>query len=126
LNDDPYEQLAIALDRLPNGFPRTPSRTEIQLLKWIFSPDEALLAGKLTGKMESIDVIADRVDLDPGELNKKLKQMAKRELIEYDSEAKKPKYSWLPLLLASLKLRENKWIIHSLIFLINIWLMEVP
>lgn len=98
MNDDPYEQLAIALDRLPNGFPRTPSRTEIQLLKWIFSPDEALLAGKLTGKMESIDVIADRVDLDPVELNKKLKQMAKRELISYDSEAKKPKYRLAPFI----------------------------
>jgi len=52
MNDDLYEQLAIALDRLPNGFPRTPARTEIKLLKWIFSPEEALLASQLTGTME--------------------------------------------------------------------------
>ena len=37
MNDDLYEQLAIALDRLPNGFPRTPERTEIKLLKFHFT-----------------------------------------------------------------------------------------
>jgi len=31
-----YEQLALALDRLPNGFPRTGSGVEIQILEQIF------------------------------------------------------------------------------------------
>jgi len=98
MNDDPYEQLTIALDRLPNGFPRTPARTEIQLLKRIFSPDEALLASQLTGKMESIDVISKRVGKDPEELNQKLKQMAKHELVLYDSGEKKPQYRLAPFI----------------------------
>jgi hypothetical protein len=41
LNDLIYERLAEALDRLPNGFPRTSSNVEIRLLKKIFSPEEA-------------------------------------------------------------------------------------
>ena len=52
------EQLADALDRLPNGFPRTASNVEIAILKKIFSPEEALLASQLGGDMEPIDVIA--------------------------------------------------------------------
>jgi len=41
---DIYERLADALDRLPNGFPRTASNKEIRILKKIFSPEEASLA----------------------------------------------------------------------------------
>src|SRR4030042_6456661 len=52
-NDLVYEHLAEALDRLPNGFPRTASNVEIRLLKKIFSPEEALFAGQLTGSHES-------------------------------------------------------------------------
>lgn len=31
--NDIYDQLADALDRLPNGFPRTPSNVEVRILK---------------------------------------------------------------------------------------------
>jgi electron transport complex protein RnfB len=58
-----YEQLAKALDKLPNGFPQTPSRTEILILKKIFSTDEASLASQLSGSMEPVDAIARRVGL---------------------------------------------------------------
>lgn len=44
---DVYEQLADALDRLPNGFPKTASRVEIQILEKICSPEDAALAGQL-------------------------------------------------------------------------------
>ena len=36
ISDHVYEQLADALDRLPNGFPRTPTGVEIRILKKIF------------------------------------------------------------------------------------------
>ena len=51
------EQLADALDRLPNGFPRTASNVEIIILKKIFSPEEASLVSQLDSDMEPIDVI---------------------------------------------------------------------
>ena len=57
--DDVYERLAEALDKLPNGFPRTPSNVEIAVLKKIFSPEEASLASQLRGEMEPLEVLAE-------------------------------------------------------------------
>ena len=60
---DDIERLIDALDRLPNGFPRTPSRVELRLLAKMYSPEEAWLAGQLSGEMEPVDAIAARVGL---------------------------------------------------------------
>ena len=38
---DVYENLRAHLDRLPAGFPRTPTGLEIRILKRLFTPDEA-------------------------------------------------------------------------------------
>ena len=81
LGEEVYEQLAKALDRLPNGFPRTPSNVEIRLLKKIFSLDEALLASQLGGSMEPLDAIAERVGLSAEEAGTKLGEMAQRGLL---------------------------------------------
>jgi ferredoxin len=82
-----YEQLAKALDGLPNGFPRTPSNVEIQVLKKILSPEEAKLAGQLKGSMEPVDVIAKRIGLSAEETRQKLTGMAKRGLVwHYDKD----------------------------------------
>ena len=40
MSETAYEHLARALDMLPNGFPRTESGVEIQILKKILSPEE--------------------------------------------------------------------------------------
>ncbi len=58
MTDDVYEKLADALDRLPNGFPRTPSNVELRILKKIFSPEDAALASQMTGTYESIKEIS--------------------------------------------------------------------
>jgi electron transport complex protein RnfB len=81
LPDDVYEQLSDALNRLPNGFPRTPSGVEIKLLKKIFSSEEASIAARLTGSMESVDKIAERIGLSAGELQAKLMKMSERGLL---------------------------------------------
>lgn len=79
--DDVYEKLSDALNRLPNGFPRTLSGVEIKLLKKIFSPEEASIAARLTGSMESVDKIAERMRLSTGELRLKLVKMSERGLL---------------------------------------------
>jgi len=77
MSDECYENLADALDRLPNGYPRTPSNIEVSILKKIFSPDEAWLAGQLSGEMELTSVIAARAELKEEETTERLKKMAK-------------------------------------------------
>ena len=85
MSDHVYERLAQALDRLPNGFPRTPSNVEIQLLRKIFSSEEASLASQLGGSMESVDIITKRIGLSTEETEARLTKMAKRGLLWYDS-----------------------------------------
>lgn len=94
--NDPYEQLADALDRLPNGFPRTPSNVEIAILKRIFSPEEASLASQLCGDMEPIDVIAERVGLPGKEARTRLMKMARRGFVWFDKQAGKPRFRLAP------------------------------
>lgn len=67
---DVYEQLADALDRLPNGFPKTASRVEIQILEKIFSPEDAALAGQLGGSLEPVEEIAKRIGLPAEDTSK--------------------------------------------------------
>ena len=78
---DPYEALAAALDRLPNGFPRTPSRVELRLLARLAAPEEAALAALMGREAEPFEVIAARAGLEPDTARRRLMEMAKRGLV---------------------------------------------
>lgn len=78
---DVYEQLSAHLDRLPAGFPKTPSGVEIRILKRLFTPEEARLAQLLTLRPEGVDRIAKRAGMEPEELGEKLLEMSRKGLI---------------------------------------------
>jgi H+/Na+-translocating ferredoxin:NAD+ oxidoreductase subunit B len=82
-----YEHLADALNKLPNSFPRTKSNIEITLLKKIFLPEEARLAGQLGGTAEPVSVIAQRVELTEEETANRLKTMMERGLVWGNADA---------------------------------------
>ncbi len=83
-----YEELAAALDRLPNGFPATPSGIEIEILKRIFSPEQAFIASQMGMAWETIEAIAAHTGLDPTLVREHLAQMARRGLVwGYESDA---------------------------------------
>ena len=96
LSDQVFERLAEALDRLPNGFPRTSSNAEIKLLKKIFSPGEASLASQLGRSMESVDAIAKRAERSVEEVETKLMEMAERGLLWYQKEMGKSFFRLAP------------------------------
>ena len=98
MTDEIYERLADALDRLPNGFTRTPGRVEIQILKKIFSQDEAALAGQLTGKMESAGQIAQRAGLPLSDVTRQLAQMVKRGLVWLERQDGKMRFRLAPFI----------------------------
>jgi len=81
MTDEAYDRLADALDRLPNGFPRTESGVELEVLKWIFTPEEAGIAGMLGREMESYTDIAEKIGLDPEAAKEKLSAMAKKKTL---------------------------------------------
>jgi ferredoxin len=84
---DVYERLADALDALPAGFTRTPSRTEIELIKIVFTYDEAALAGQLTRTPETAAEIAGRVGLDEDKVTVLLESMIPRRMVRADTLA---------------------------------------
>lgn len=99
MTDDVYEHLADTLDRLPSGFPRTPSNIEISLLKKIFTPEEAWLAGQLCGDMESIEMIAERSGLSVEEAIERLKEISKRGLVWSDTQNGKTRFRLAPFVI---------------------------
>jgi Pyruvate/2-oxoacid:ferredoxin oxidoreductase delta subunit len=90
MSDLVYEQLADALDKLPNGFPRTPSRVEISILKKIFSPEEAALACQLGGTYEPLDNLAKRNGLPVDQTRRQLLKLVRRGVLWLDKEDGRP------------------------------------
>lgn len=84
MEKDVYERLAAALDRLPNGFPRTSSGVEIRILKKIFSPEEASIASQLNRSWEPLEALAKRIRLDVENAGEKMKMMYERGLLRYE------------------------------------------
>ena len=82
MNDEHiYEALAVHLDRLPAGFPRTPTGVEMRILRRFFTPEEAALAPLLSMKPEAPSAIAARCGLETEELAEKLEAMARKGLL---------------------------------------------
>lgn len=76
-----YESLAVHLDRLPAGFPRTSTGVEMRILRRLFSPEEAALAQLLGLKPETPGEIAVRKEMNEAELAESLEKMALKGLI---------------------------------------------
>ena len=96
MSEQVYEQLADALDKLPNGFPRTAAGIEIRILKKIFSPDEAALACQLGGSFESIDGFAGRNGLAKGETRRRLLNLVRRGMLWLERVDGKPSVRLAP------------------------------
>jgi len=84
---DVYERLADAMDALPSGFTRTPSKLESELCKIVFTYEEASLAGQLTRTPETAAEIAKRVGLNEEEVTVLLESMGPRRMVRADTLA---------------------------------------
>jgi electron transport complex protein RnfB len=72
--DDVYRKLREKLDMFPIGFPESDDAYEI--LKTLYSPEEAELALRLPMLNKSLNDLAAEIDEDPKELQEKLDSMA--------------------------------------------------
>lgn len=98
MDDHVYEELAEALNKLPNGFPRTSSNVEIRILKKIFTPDEASIASQLGRTAETADSLAKRIGLSPESAEEKLKNMAERGLLRHQKTKEKSMFRLAPFI----------------------------
>jgi electron transport complex protein RnfB len=62
-HDGLYKELAEALGNLPEGFPRVPSGIEVEIIKRIFTPEEAQLGRVMSEKFETADEIAKKAGM---------------------------------------------------------------
>ncbi|MBU4315662.1 MAG: 4Fe-4S binding protein [Proteobacteria bacterium] len=92
MTEDVYKRLRVFLDRLPAGFPETPTGVEIKLLKKMFTPEQAALTLQLKSEPETVPEIAGRTGLDQKQLAEDLEQMAKDGLIFRIREGEVRKY----------------------------------
>jgi Na+-translocating ferredoxin:NAD+ oxidoreductase subunit B len=76
-----YERLAEHLNRLPAGFPRTPSGVEMRILRRLFTPEEADLATRLSLKPQTPAEVSVDADLPPAEVAQRLQEMSRKGLI---------------------------------------------
>jgi ferredoxin len=81
MSEDVYTRLREFMDKLPAGYPETPTGVEIKILKKLWTPDEAELTMKLKNEPEEVSAIAGRTGMDEGELAEKLEAMAQKGII---------------------------------------------
>ena len=96
MSDDAYNRLADALDALPNGFPRTDSNVEVDILKRVATPEQAHLASQLGRELESVDALAGRMGRPVGDLRKQLMEMVKRGLVWFEKREGKAHFRLAP------------------------------
>lgn len=123
MTDEIYEKLADALNRLPNGFPRTPANTEILILKRIFSESEATIASQLSSTMESIETIAKKVDLPFEKATTMLSNMAHRGFLWFSKKSGEPRFRLAPFIVGIYEAQiEN--LDHDLAHLVEQYMMD--
>jgi ferredoxin len=81
MGNENYERLAKALEALPGGFPETPSRVELHLLKKAFTEEEAELAGCMSRNYETVSEVASRIPIPEGKVKSLLNNLLPRRLI---------------------------------------------
>jgi hypothetical protein len=67
---DIYEKVRQRLDMFPQGFPKTTSGVELEILRRLFSPEEGEIMLALRPSAEPASMVAARVSRDAEEIEK--------------------------------------------------------
>ncbi|MBD3194989.1 MAG: 4Fe-4S dicluster domain-containing protein [Candidatus Lokiarchaeota archaeon] len=79
-----YDELRSHLDKLPSGYPKTDSKVEIEILKELFTPEEAYIASRLSFFPQKIKQLIRKLDnntLEMDDLERTLNRMLEKGLI---------------------------------------------
>ncbi|MFX1574399.1 MAG: ATP-binding protein [Promethearchaeota archaeon] len=106
-----YRTLQEHLDKLPIGFPSTKSGIELKLLQYLFTPEEAKVATKLSFTYEPLKVIYKRID-DPNitseELEGLLENSVKKGAIHYKQKGEEKLYANAMLIIGIFEYQVNR------------------
>jgi len=101
MSDEAYRKLAEALDRLPFGFPPTDSGIELEILKIMFTPEEAETAAELSEAWETAEEVAPRVGAGAREVESRLRLMLVKGLVRGDRRGDERVFSLNPFIVGS-------------------------
>lgn len=90
-----YEKLRERLDMFPQGFPKTKSGVELEILESLFSAEEARIALTLRPFPEPVSTISERMNADEKEMGEILYDMSRRGLILRYKESEEIIYYFL-------------------------------
>lgn len=95
---DTYEQLRINLGLCPGGMPLTASGCEMEMLKILFTKEDAESAIQLTPELETVDQLSVKTGIARDELAKILARMAEKGTIWQDKSEDEPRYRLMPFI----------------------------
>lgn len=106
---DVYERLRERLDMFPQGFPKTESGVELEILQHLFAPNEAEIMQHLRPfPPENVAAIAERTGKDKAELGEALHEMSRRGLImRYKAPDNELYYALIPWVVGIWELQLN-------------------
>ena len=96
MSDDIYRQLQKKLDRYSMGFPATDSGIEIEILKELFTEEDAGMFLDLSQRLETPEDVAHRIDRPPDEVGSQLNSMYKKGLVFRLKKGDTVKYGAIP------------------------------
>ncbi|NHJ12526.1 MAG: 4Fe-4S ferredoxin [Candidatus Thorarchaeota archaeon] len=96
MTEDVYERLAKLLDRIPNGFTPIEDGTHLRVLEWIFTPEEAELATKMRLWGETVEEMAERLQLQEEQLLPLLETMVEKGQIRGWNSSTGRRYALMP------------------------------
>ena len=94
--DNAYERLAEVLDKIPNSYAHVEDGTHLKVLRWIFTPEEADLASRMKLRGETIEEMADRLDVNIKGMERMLETMHEKGQIRAWNSSTGRRYALIP------------------------------
>ena len=121
--DDIYRKVQQQLDQYSIGFPATESGVEIDILKFLFTREEAELFHQITGEPETPESIASRTGRPKPEIFEELESMAQKGLLYRLRKGDTVRYSAIPFIHGLLEF-QTPWMPKELVALTGKYIRE--
>ncbi len=105
---NPFKNLAIKLNELPQGYPAVPSGIEIKILEKLFTSEEADLASQMTKDLETPAQLAARLEMDARAIYPLIKSMAKKGLIKVGRAEGKLAFALMPFVVGIYEMQAGR------------------
>ena len=96
---DAYSRLREFLDQFPLGFPATPTGVEIEILRSLYTEEEAKTAVLLAPLPEEASQVAERAGIDRTELEQRLESMSGKGLVFRTHREGRTLYNAIPFMI---------------------------